>query len=196
MSEVVVETVYFERPGPQNTTRTLETAKRRADQLGLDTVLVASTSGKTGAEAAELFQGYNVVVVSHSTGFNKPNTQQLTEENRAAIEAAGAAILTCQHAFGGVNRAVRKHLGTYLTNEIIAYTLRTFGEGTKVCTEIALMAADAGLVTVGETCIAVAGSGRGADTAIVLVPANAQQFFDLQMMEILAKPRLPRWRNT
>lgn len=196
MSEVVVETVYFERPGPQNTTRTLETAKRRADQLGLDTVLVASTSGKTGAEAAELFQGYNVVVVSHSTGFNKPNTQQLTEENRAAIEAAGAAILTCQHAFGGVNRAVRKHLGTYLTNEIIAYTLRTFGEGTKVCTEIALMAADAGLVTVGATCIAVAGSGRGADTAIVLVPANAQQFFDLQMMEILAKPRLPRWRNT
>jgi hypothetical protein len=196
VSEVVVETVYFERPGPQNTTRTLETAKRRADQVGLDTVLVASTSGKTGAEAAELFQGYNVVVVSHSTGFNKPNTQQLTEENRAAIEAAGAAILTCQHAFGGVNRAVRKHLGTYLTNEIIAYTLRTFGEGTKVCTEIALMAADAGLVTVGETCIAVAGSGRGADTAIVLVPANAQQFFDLQMMEILAKPRLPRWRNT
>jgi hypothetical protein len=196
VSEVVVETVYFERPGPQNTTRTLETAKRRADQLGLDTVLVASTSGKTGVEAAELFQGYNVVVVSHSTGFNKPNTQQLTEENRAAIEAAGATILTCQHAFGGVNRAVRKHLGTYLTDEIIAYTLRTFGEGTKVCTEIALMAADAGLVTVGETCIAIAGSGRGADTAIVLIPANAQQFFDLQMMEILAKPRLPRWRDT
>jgi hypothetical protein len=195
MSEVVVETVYFEKPGPQNTTRTLETAKRRADQLGLDTVLVASTSGKTGIEAAEMFQGYNVVVVSHSTGFSKPNTQQLTEENRAAIEAAGATILTCQHAFGGVNRAVRKHLGTYLTDEIIAYTLRTFGEGTKVCTEIALMAADAGLVAVGEMCIAVAGSGRGADTAIVLVPANAQQFFDLQMMEILAKPRLPRWRN-
>jgi hypothetical protein len=58
------------------------------------------------------------------------------------------------------------------------------------------MAADAGLVTVGETCIAIAGSGRGADTAIVLIPANAQQFFDLQMMEILAKPRLPSWRDT
>jgi hypothetical protein len=195
VSEVIAETVYFEKPGPQNTTRTLEIAKRRADQLGLGTVLVASTSGKTGSEAAELFQGYNVVVVSHSTGFSKPNTQQLTEENRSAIEAAGATILTCQHAFGGVNRAVRKHLGTYLTDEVIAYTLRTFGEGTKVCTEIALMAADAGLVTVGEPCIAVAGSGRGADTAIVLVPVNAQQFFDLQMMEILAKPRLPRGRN-
>ena len=195
MSEVVVETVYFEEPGPQNTTRTLEIARRRADQLGLGTVLVASTSGKTGIEATALFQGYNVVVVSHSTGFSEPNRQQLTAENRAAIEAAGNTILTCQHAFGGVNRAVRKHLGTYLTDEIIAYTLRTFGEGTKVCTEIALMAADAGLVTVGEPCIAVAGSGRGADTAIVLVPANAQQFFDLQMMEILAKPTLPQRRD-
>ncbi|MGD2178105.1 MAG: pyruvate kinase alpha/beta domain-containing protein [Anaerolineae bacterium] len=195
MSEVVVETVYFEKPGPHNTTRTLETAKQRIDQLGLDTVLVASTSGKTGVEAAELFQGYNVVVVSHSTGFGKPNTQQLTAENHAAIEAAGATILTCQHAFGGVNRAVRKQLNTYLTDEIIAYTLRAFGEGTKVCTEIALMAADAGRVTVGKPCIAVAGSGRGADTAIVLVPANAQRFFDLQIMEVLAKPRLPRWRN-
>jgi hypothetical protein len=190
MSEIVVETVYFEKPGPQNTTRTLDIAKRRADQLGLNTLLVASTRGETGVEAAKLFQGYNVVVVSHSTGFGEPNTQELTEGNRAAIEAAGATILTCQHAFGGVNRAVRRHLGTYLTDEIVAYTLRTFGQGTKVCAEIALMSADAGLVTVGEPCITVGGSGRGADTAIVLVPANAQQFFDLRIMEVLAKPRL------
>jgi hypothetical protein len=196
MSEIVVETIYFEKPGPQNTTLTLETVRRRADQLGLHTVLVASTYGKTGVEAAELLQGHNVVVVSHSTGFSEPNAQQLTEENRAAIENAGATVLTCQHAFGGVNRAVRRQLGTYLTDEIIACTLRTFGEGTKVCIEIALMAADAGLVTVGEPCIAVAGSGRGADTAIVLVPANAQQFFDLRIMEILAKPRLTGWRDT
>jgi hypothetical protein len=61
----------------------------------------------------------------------------------------------------------------------------------KVCAEIALMAADAGLVTVGEPCIAIAGTGQGADTAVVLTPANAQQFFDLRIMEVLAKPRLP-----
>jgi hypothetical protein len=60
----------------------------------------------------------------------------------------------------------------------------------KVCMEIALMAADAGLVAVGEPCIAIGGTGRGADTAVVLTPANAQSFFDLRVMEILAKPRL------
>jgi hypothetical protein len=182
--------VYFKQPGPQNTARTLEIARQRADELNIRTVLVATTRGETGVQAAQQFQGYDVVAVTHSTGFAKTDVQELTAENRTAIEAAGARILTCQHAFGGVNRAVRKKLGTYLTDEIIAYTLRTFGEGMKVCFEIALMAADAGLVKVGEPCIAIAGTGRGADTAIVLVPANAQQFFDLRVMEVLAKPRL------
>jgi hypothetical protein len=190
MPETIVQSVYFDKPGPKNTARTLEIARRRADELGIRTVLVASTTGDTGVQAARLFQGYAVVVVTHSTGFGEPNTQELTEANRAAITAAGARMLTCQHAFGGVNRAVRKKLGTYLTDEIIAYTLRTFGEGLKVCVEIALMAADAGLVRAGEPCVAIGGSGRGADTAVVLVPANAQQFFDLRVMEVLAKPRL------
>jgi len=114
----------------------------------------------------------------------------LTPENRAAIEAAGAKILTCQHALGGIGRAVRKKWGTYAMDEIVAQTLRIFGEGTKVCVEMALMAADAGLVRVGEPCIAIAGTGRGADTAVVLIPANVQQFFDLRVMEVLVKPRL------
>jgi hypothetical protein len=185
-----VQSVYFEEPGPKNTARTLEIAKRRADELAIRTVLVASTRGRTGAQAAQLLEGHDIVVVTHSTGFPGPNVQELTEENRLAIEEAGATILTCQHAFGGVNRAVRRQLGTYQTDEIIAYTLRTFGEGMKVCFEIAVMAADAGLVRVGEPCIAIAGSGRGADTAVVLVPAHAQHFFDLHVMEVLVKPHL------
>ncbi len=190
MSEITVQSVCFEKPGPQNTARTLEVAKRRADELGIRTVLVATTRGETGVQAAQLFQGYDVVVVTHSTGFAGPNTQELTEENRAAIEAAGAKILTCQHAFGGISRAVRKKWGTYEIDEVVAQTLRIFGQGMKVCAEIALMAADAGLVMVGEPCIAISGTGRGADTAVVLVPAHVQQFFDLRVMEILAKPRL------
>ncbi|HIE39059.1 MAG TPA: hypothetical protein EYH30_00995 [Anaerolineales bacterium] len=190
METTTVPTVYFERPGPQNTEQTLEMARRRAEELGVKTVLVASTTGETGARAVEVFHGLEVVVVTHSTGFRGPNVQELLPEHEAAIRARGGRILTCQHAFGGVNRAVRKKMGTYLTDEIIAYTLRTFGEGMKVCLEIALMAADAGQVAVGEPCIAVAGTGRGADTAVVLTPANAQSFFDLQVMEVLAKPRL------
>lgn len=190
MSEITVPSVYFEKPGKQNTDRTLQVARRRADELGIRTVLVASTLGDTGVKVAQQFGGYEVVVVTHAAGFRGPNTQELTEENRAAIEAAGARILTCQHALGGVGRAVRNKWGTYQLDEIVAQTLRVFGEGMKVCVEIALMAADAGLVRVGEPCVAIAGTGRGADTAVVLVPANVPQFFDLRVMEVLVKPRL------
>jgi hypothetical protein len=190
VARITVETLYFEQPGPQNTEHTMEAARRRAGQLGVRTVLVASTTGETGAKAVEVFHGYDVVVVTHSTGFRRPNEQELLPEHRAAIVARGGRTLTCQHAFAGINRAVRRKLDTYQTNEIIAYTLRTFGEGMTACLEIALMAADAGQVPVGEPCIAIAGTGRGADTAVVLVPANSDDFFDLKVLEVLAKPRL------
>jgi hypothetical protein len=190
MADTTIQSLYYSQPGPQNTSRTLEIARRRADELGIRTVLVASTRGETGVQAAQQFRGYDVVVVTHATGSREPNAQELTPGNRAAIEAAGARILTCPHALGGISRAVRKKWGTYEIDEIVAQTLRIFGEGMKVCVEIALMAADAGLVKVGEPCVAIAGTGWGADTAVVLVPANVQHFFDLRVMEVLTKPRL------
>ncbi len=188
MGEKSSETVYFEKPGPANTERTLEVAAKRVQELGLGSALVASTSGHTGLRAVQRFRGLSVVVVTHSTGFREPNTQELTPENRAAIEEAGGRILTCMHAFGGPNRAVRIKLGTYALDEIVAYVLRTLGQGFKVCVEIALMAADAGLARVGEPCLAIGGTGRGADTAVVLSPANAQNFLDIKIHEILCKP--------
>jgi hypothetical protein len=188
MSEITASCICFTRTGPSNTGRTLELARARAEALGIRRVLVATTSGATGLQAARALQGLEVIVVTHSTGFGKPDTQELTGENRAAIEAAGATILTCQHAFGGVGRAVRKKLGTYELEEIIAFTLRTFCEGIKVAAEMALMAADAGLVRTDVPVIAIAGTGRGADTAAILKPANAQTFFDLRFLEIICMP--------
>ncbi|NIM89715.1 MAG: hypothetical protein GTO17_02070 [Candidatus Aminicenantes bacterium] len=185
-----VSCLYFKKPGRENTTRTLEKAAERADELEVQNILVASTSGETGLLAAGIFSKKNLVIVTHSTGYVEPDFQELNPEFHSKIEEAGVKILTCQHALGGVGRAVRKKLGTYELEEIIAYTLRVFGEGTKVAVEIALMAADAGLISTKEPCIAVGGTGRGADTAILLQPAHAQNFFDLRIMEILAKPRL------
>jgi hypothetical protein len=182
--------VYFKKTGRENTGKTLEAAAKRAGELGIQNVVVASTSGETGLMAANIFTSKNLVIVTHSTGFVKPDYQELLPEFRKKIEEAGAKILTCQHALGGVGRAVRKKLETYELEEIIAYTLRIFGEGTKVAIEIALMAADAGLIPTREPCISVGGSDQGADTAILMKPAHAQNFFDLRIMEILAKPRL------
>ena len=181
-------TEYWTHAGKANTDRTLELAYARAQALGLDTVLVATTSGETALRAAQVCAGMNVIAVTHSTGFKEPDTQELTPENRAAFEAAGGIILTCQHALGGVNRAVRKKLATFQLDEIIAHTLRIFGQGIKVVAEIALMAADAGLVRTDTPVMAIGGSGRGADTAAVVVPTNAQTFFDLRIPEIVCRP--------
>ncbi len=188
MNDTTIRCTYFARSGQDNTEQALQIAKGRAEALGIRSIVVATTRGHTGVRAAKVFKGYNLVIVTHSTGFKEPNYQELTEENRKAIEANGGVILTCQHTFGGVGRAVRKKLQTYELEEIIAYTLRTFGEGMKVVCEMTLMAADAGLIRVGEPAIAIAGTGRGADTAVVVKPANAQAFFDMRIMEILCKP--------
>jgi hypothetical protein len=190
MEEILVQTVYFSKPGPANTNRTLEIVQSRASELKIKTVLVATTQGNTGLLAVERFQGLDTVVVTHSTGFKEKNFQELTPENQAAIERAGGKILTAMHAFGGLNRAVRIKLGSYQLDEVIAFVLRTLGDGFKVCVEISLMAADAGLVRSGEPCIAIGGTGRGVDTAVVLSPSNAQTFFDIKIHEILCKPYL------
>lgn len=190
MADLSSECLYFEDPGPQNTDKTLKLAAKRAQALEIRDIVVASTTGETGLKAAEFFNGYNLIVVTHSTGFREPDLQELPEQKKEEIEKKGGKVLTCQHAFGGVNRAVRKKLATYELDEIIAHTFRTFGEGMKVAVEITLMAADAGLIRTDREALAIAGTGKGADTALVVKPANAQTFFDLEIREILCKPRI------
>lgn len=182
-------TYYFTNPGARNTDRVLELVRERADELGIRKVIVGTTTGETGVKAARRLKGLDVIVVTHSTGFSRPDVQELREENRRAILDAGARVLTATHAFGGVGRAVRKKMRTYQTEEIIAYTLRIFGEGIKVACEMTLMVADAGLVRTDEEVIAVGGTSSGADAAAVLRPAHAQNFFDLQVLEVICMPR-------
>ena len=181
--------VYFDKPGPGNTEEVLRVAQKRAQELGIKTVVVATNEGNTAVRAAEVLKGIKVVAVTHATGWKAPNAQELTEENRRKIEAGGGAILTTTHLFRGVSGAMQKQFNTYEIGVIIANTLRLMGQGMKVVIEISVMAADAGLVRTDEDIIAIGGSGRGADTAVVLRPVNSNDFFDLKVKEILCKPR-------
>ncbi len=186
--------VFFEKPGgDENTDKTLALAKARAGELGIKTVIVATTEGKTGAKAVKVFKGFKVIVVTHVEGFLEPNTQELTPENRKAIESGKGIIHTAAHAFGGLQRSLATNMPappSQAIGDIIAMTLRTFGQGTKVACEIATMAADAGLVRVDEEVISIGGTGRGADTAIVIQPNYTHRFFNTRVKEIICKPRL------
>jgi hypothetical protein len=70
----------------------------------------------------------------------------------------------------------------------VANFLRAFCQGVKVCVEILLMAGNAGLVAEGEEVIVVAGTGRGADTALVMSGATSGNLKAMHISRILCKP--------
>src|SRR4030042_328259 len=183
-----LKTVYFEKPGgEENTVKTLALAKARADELGIKTLVIASTVGKTAVMAVDVFQGFKVVVVTHTDGFREANTQEFTAENRRAVEAKGGIILTTTHAFGGIHRALNPAAmpppPSSAIGDVVANTLRMFGQGMKVACEIAAMAADAGLVRTDTEIVSIGGTWRGADTAVVLQPDYVHRFFNLRVKE-------------
>jgi len=186
----VKEIVYFDVPGEQNTDDTLNVAKARAEALGIRDIVVASTTGSTGIKACKVFKGFNLIVVTHAVGHKGPGVISMLEENRKKILASGAKILMCTMVFTGIERAVKKAFGTILPVELISSALKLFGNGVEACVEIVIMAADAGLIPVNKEVVAIAGTGRGADTALVVKPANSTNFFDLSIREIIAKPRI------
>jgi hypothetical protein len=183
------KTCYFGKPGMQNTDALLECVKEYIERESIKTVIISSSTGETGAKAAKTLKGINVVVVTHHHGFLQTGESELKEEFKKEILANGARIFTGTHALSSAERAIRKTYGTLEPLELIAYTLRLMGEGTKVCVEITLMAADAGLIPMDQDVVAIGGTGSGADTALRVKPANAARFFDLRIREVIAKPR-------
>lgn len=188
---------YFRKPGKANTDRVFSLVKSHAKEFGISTILVASTYGDSAARAVEFLDGCKIIAVGHASGMpidhtgstSEPNFQPFTTENRRKVEAKGGIVLTMSHAFrGGAGSALRKKFSMRTESDIMADTLRIFGQGMKVVIEIAMMAADAGLAPTDEPLISIAGTGRGSDTAVVLKPVNTPDFFDMRVKEIICKP--------
>lgn len=173
---------YFETPGMDNTETTLRLVLERAKAREINTILLASTRGDTARRAAEFFAdtGIKMVVVPHQYGFGE--TQRFPKEMITELEKKGhqvyfGTMLFHQDAFYGEKAP-----------SLIATVLRTFCQGMKVAVEIILMATNGGCVAIGEKVIAVTGTGRGADTAVVATAAPTNKFQDLHITEIICKP--------
>ena len=184
--------LYFDRPGRENTPAVVEVVRERCTELGIEHVVVASDSGATALKLWEALQGMGVTLVSvpEHAGYRGGDVPSLSHEKRKEQEDKDIKVLICAHALSGVSRSITSKFGGISHVEIIAYALRLFGtEGLKVAVEVAVMAADAGLIPTDREVIAVGGSGGGADCAIVLRAAHMNNFFDLEIREIIAKPR-------
>lgn len=179
--------MYWETPGRENTAATVRLALAKAEEKDIGYIVVASNSGET----AKLFQpsARRVVCVTHHSGYQTPGENEMSQEVRRELTEKGFAVLTTTHLFANVERAVTRQFGGLYVGGLIAGALRMFGQGVKVCCETAVMALDAGLIPYGEDIIAVGGTSRGADTAIIIRPAHANDFLATEIREIICKPR-------
>lgn len=178
--------VYFESISPENTEVTFGLAKERLNALGIKKIVLASTTGATAGKAMDFFKDTEVklIVVPHQFDFGR-NENLFPQELVNILRDSGHEV----------------HFGTMLfhtdalygsnTATVMANLLRCFSQGVKVCFEIALMATDAGLLKTGEKVIAIAGTGRGSDTALVMQSASSQNLRKLRVNEIICKPLNP-----
>ena len=174
--------IYFEAPGRRNTEDTLCLVAERAKARGINKIVLASTRGDTARLAAERFagSGIKIVVVPHQYGIGE--AQRFPPELVSELEQKGH----CVH-FGTMLFHTDSFYGM-TTPSVMATLLRTFCQGMKVCVEIILMAVDGGCVATGEKVIAVTGTRRGADTAVVAVAAPSTKLNELHITEIICKP--------
>ncbi|MHB8170495.1 MAG: pyruvate kinase alpha/beta domain-containing protein [Thermincolia bacterium] len=173
--------------GRESTDQTITQAKERAQELGIKHIVVASNSGWTAEKLIN--QGFEIICVTHHVGFQGPGVDEMPPEIREKLQEQGVKVLTTTHLFAGLDRAVRNKFGGVYPAEIMAQTLRMFGQGVKVGVEIAGMALDAGLIPYGQDVVAIGGTGEGADAAIVVRPAHSNKFFDTVVKEVICMPR-------
>jgi hypothetical protein len=156
---------YFSERGPANTDRVLELACQRAQELGIHSIVFASTRGYTAAKAMELCPDLNLIAV----GIGR---DRFPAEEAERFQETGKLIFS------------REIEHDYPPDMQLAF--RRFGQGTKVAVQVVVCATQAGLVEEGETVIGIGGSGQGADTALVI--RASWGFSDIQVSEVLCKP--------
>jgi len=178
--------IYFEDIKPENTERTLKLVRERLIGSEIKKLVLASTTGATARKTMEFFKNQEVklIIIPHQYGFSR-ETNLFPPELITTLREAGHEV----------------HFGTMLFHTdnlyessvptVMANLLRCFCQGIKVCFEIVLMATDAGLVNNGEKVIVVTGTGRGADTALVMQAASSRNIKKLRVNEILCKPLNP-----
>jgi len=177
---------YFETLGPENTDVTFRLAHERAHELGVRKIVIASTTGATARKAMDCFRddGVQLVVIPHQWDFHR-EVNPFPPDLAATLREAGHVV-----HFGTMLFHTGELFGSPVP-QLMADLLRCFCQGFKVCFEIVLMATDAGHVKSGEQVIAIAGTGRGSDTALVMQAASSQHLKKLRVNEILAKPLNP-----
>jgi hypothetical protein len=171
---------YFETPGPANTAAVIQIALDRYQKGGIDRVMVASTYGDTALQAARAFEEFGASLLVFGEVLEEG--QSPAQEACRQLEAAGHKVIWGVHfnamsTFTGENSA-----------RLVSEAYYRISEGFKVACEIVMIAASQGYLRKGQKVLAMGGTHRGTDTAIVASAAPITHFKDFEVHEILCKP--------
>jgi len=193
MGKVERPIYYFEQAGVKNTSDIVEVVAKRLKEGDIRSVVVASSTGKTGLKFAKrMARDTHLVVVSSHPGYSVPGVWNFNLKILKELESMGCQVVKQSHILSGLERSISNKFSGVSHTEVLAEALRClFGVGMKVAIECSIMAADSGVIPIEKT-IAVGGTsskaGAGADCAIVVWPSHFNNFFDFRVLEILAKP--------
>jgi len=187
----IQETVLFEKPGEQNTGTCLEIVSSYIKKHGTTHVVIASTRGKTALAFSSLARDLpaKLVIVTHSFGFKEPGKNEFEQAARNALKSMDIPIYTGTILTHSLEKSLMDDFRGIYPGYIIANSLRRFGEGTKVAIEIVMEACDGGLIPEDAEVISVAGTGYGSDTVLLVKAKPSKRFLQLEVLEILARPR-------
>jgi len=198
MADKVREIVYFEKAGKGNTDKVIEVVAKRLDEGDLDTVIVASTTGHTALRLSDaLGDKARMVCVAETALLREWGHEYpcMDPQNKAELERRGVAVAD-KVAYLFHSSVLDYSQWKVPTPEIILReTLYAFGQGLKVAVEVVFIAVASGFVEPFGDVIAIGGSSRGADTAIVMNATYPNHAFSkdaekrMRIKEILCKVR-------
>lgn len=205
-SRELVQVYFFNNPGPENTSKVIQAVRRRIRLGGVSKVLVASESGRLALELKRVISRVPIVCVTYNDEtrlkYRKPALMkdQLLKHEITVVDSVPEPLgrkLTFRNWW---ERSTIKLPSKYA--DLFWMTLICVGgHGLRTAAEIVFMAVEAGVVSVGEKAVSIAGTGWGADSAIVM---RASRFEDavsenrgkrMKIEEILAMPKQTEWRG-
>ena len=175
------KTLRFDEPGSANTESVIQAVSDKIDDTGIKTVVVASSTGKTVIQFAKKLKKKAKIVAVSWKKLPAEKTQELKSLDITICDFANYLPL---HQVG---------------KDLVRNTFYTFGQGMKVCAEVALIVVDKGIIPSGKDIIAVGGTGGGSDTAAIIKATSTADMFGpdlqkrLEIREIFAMPWKKKW---
>ena len=199
MADVTRPCVYFDKPGKRNTEKVVEAVLKRLAEGDLNTIVVASTTGYTALEFSQALQGQEgitLISVGETPLIREWGTEWpvLRPETRQELERRGVIVADRIPYLMHSSVLDYSQWKAPSAEELLRETLYAFGQGLKVAVEVVLIAVACGFLEPFQDVIAVGGTSRGADTAIVVRATYPNHVFSqdaakrLKIHEILCKP--------